>query len=334
MSAIGRDHGQPGRMTVHECPIRRRKVRVTRAGRVRFTVRFIAGLCLCWSCSTAARCDDSGIMAPGAHLEKLAGGFEFTEGPATDAKGDIYFTDQPNDRIMIWSVDGKLSTFMRPCGRSNGLCFDAQGNLWACADEKNELWRISRAGKATVVVKSYHDKLLNGPNDVWVRPDGGLYITDPYYKRDYWKRGPIEQDCRAVYYLSPNHKKLMRVVSDMQQPNGIIGTPDGRTLYVADIDGNKTYAYDIQPDGTLANKRLFCELGSDGMTLDNEGNVYLTGKGVTVFDKTGKQIEHIDVPEAWTGNICFGGKNRHLLFITASKSIYGVHMRVKGVGSQ
>ncbi len=276
----------------------------------------------------------SGIIAPGATLEKLADGFLFTEGPATDAKGNIYFTDQPNDRIMKWSVDGKLSTFMHPCGRSNGLCFDAHGDLWACADEKNELWRITPAGKVTVVVKDYQGKLVNGPNDVWLRPDGGLYFTDPYYPRDYWKRGPIEQDCRAVYYLAPNHKDLTRVVSDMKQPNGIIGTPDGKTLYVADIDGNQTFGYDIQHDGTLTNKRLFCELGSDGMTIDNEGNVYLTGHGVTVFDKTGKQIEHIDIKEDWTGNICFGGKDRHLLFITASKSIYGLRMRVKGVGSQ
>jgi gluconolactonase len=294
------------------------------------------GVCLVlsWIGAGIARPDASGIMAQGATLEKLSAGFDFTEGPATDAKGNIYFTDQPNDRILKWSVDGKLSTFMHPCGRSNGLCFDAKGNLWACADEKNELWRITPAGKVTVVVKQYQGKLLNGPNDVWVRPDGGLYITDPYYKRDYWKRGPIEQDCRAVYYLAPGHKELVRVVGDMQQPNGIIGTPDGKTLYVADIDGNKTYAYDINADGSLAGKRLFCELGSDGMTIDNEGNVYLTGHGVTVFDKTGKQIEHIDVPEDWTGNICFGGKDRHMLFITASKSIYKVDMRVKGVGSQ
>ncbi len=294
------------------------------------------GICLILACIGAgvARSDDSPIRAPGATLEKLAGGFIFTEGPATDAKGNIYFTDQPNDRIMKWSVDGKLSTFMHPCGRSNGLCFDAQGNLWACADEKNEMWCISPKGKVTVVIKDYQSKLLNGPNDVWLRPDGGLYFTDPYYKRDYWHRGAEEQDRHAVYYLTPDHKTLTRVVGDMKQPNGIIGTPDGKTLYVADIDGNQTYAYDIQPDGSLANKRLFCELGSDGMTIDNEGNVYLTGHGVTIFDKAGKQIEHIDVPEDWTGNICFGGKDRHLLFITASKSIYGVKMRVHGVGSQ
>ena len=274
------------------------------------------------------------IFAPGAKLEKLSGGFDFTEGPASDAKGNVYFTDQPNDRILKWSVDGKLSTFMQPCGRSNGLCFDSKGNLWACADEKNEMWSISPAGKVTVVFKEYQGKLLNGPNDVWLRPDGGLYFSDPFYKRDYWKRGPMEQDCHAVYFLTPDHKKLTRVISDMQQPNGLIGTPNGKTLYVADIDGNKTFAYDIQKDGSLTNKRLFCELGSDGMTIDNEGNVYLTGKGVTIFDKTGKQIEHIDIAEDWTANICFGGKDMHTLFITASKSLYGMKMRVKGVGSQ
>ena len=286
------------------------------------------------SLSTTVRADDASPIAPGAKLEKLAGGFAFTEGPAADAHGNVFFTDQPNDRIMKWGTDGKLSTFLQPCGRSNGLCFDAKGNLWACADEKNELWRIDLKGKVTVVVKDYKGKLLNGPNDVWVRPDGGIYLTDPYYKRDYWKRGPKEQDKEAVYYLSPDHKTLTRVADDLQQPNGIIGRPDGKILYVADIRGNKTYAYDIEADGTLKNKRLFCELGSDGMTIDDQGNVYLTGKGVTVFDKAGKRVEHIDVAEPWTANVCFGGKDRHTLFVTASKRLYGLRMRVKGVGSQ
>jgi len=235
---------------------------------------------------------------------------------------------------MKWSTDGKLTTFMKPCGRSNGLCFDAKGNLWACADEKNEMWRIDPAGKATVVIKDYEGKLLNGPNDVWLRPDGGLYFTDPYYPRPYWKRGPKQLPIEGVYYLAPDQKKLTRVVADLVQPNGIIGTPDGKTLYVADIGGNKTYAYDIQDDGTLANKRLFCKLGSDGMTIDDRGNVYLTGIGVTVFDRQGRKIEHIDVHEKWTGNICFSGKDRQTLFITASKHIYGLKMQVHGVGSQ
>jgi gluconolactonase len=276
---------------------------------------------------------ESKIIAPGATLQKLSGGFQFTEGPACDAEGNVFFTDQPNDRILKWSVEGKLSTFMQPCGRANGLSFDAKGNLWACADEKNELWRIGPGTNVTVVVKDYQGKLLNGPNDVWLRPGGGLYFTDPYYKRPYWKRGPKEID-ECVYYLGPDEKTLVRVIDDLKQPNGIIGTPDGKTLYVADIGGHKSYRYTIEKDGALSGKQLFCELGSDGMTIDDEGNVYLTGKGVTVFDPSGKRIEQIDIAEPWTANVCFGGKDRHTLFITASKSFYSLQMRVKGVDSQ
>ena len=276
----------------------------------------------------------NGILDTGAKVEKLAGGFTFTEGPASDAAGNVFFTDQPMDRILKWSVDGQLSTFMQPCGRSNGLCFDNKGNLWACADENNQLWRISPAAKADVIVKDYGGKLLNGPNDVWIRPDGGIYFTDPLYKREYWKRGPMEQDGQHVYYLAPDHRRLVRVADDLNQPNGIIGTPDGKTLYVADIRDGKTYAYDIEADGTLSHKKLFCEMGSDGMTIDSVGNVYLTGKGVTVFDKTGKQIEQIAVEEPWTGNVCFGGKDKRTLFITASKGLYAIRTKTHGVGSQ
>src|SRR6266536_2771159 len=275
---------------------------------------------------------DSKIIAPGATLEKLAGGFEFTEGPAADKDGNVFFTDQPNDRIVKWSADdGMVSDWMKPCGRCNGTYFDKDGNLIGCADEKNELWSIAPDKKATVLAKDFGGKLLNGPNDLWIRPDGAIYFTDPLYKRAYWKRDPaMQQDGQHVYFLAADRAKLKRVTTDLKQPNGIIGTRDGKTLYVADIGAGKTHAYDVQPDGSLTNRRLFCELGSDGMTLDDEGNVYLTGRGVTVFDKTGKQIEHIDVPEPWTANITFGGKDRHLLFITASKSVYGLKMRVTG----
>src|SRR6266545_5557388 len=237
---------------------------------------------------------DSKIIAPGATLEKLAGGFEFTEGPAADK----------------------------------------DGNVFACADGKNELWLITPDKKITVLVKDFDGKLLNGPNDLWIRPDNGIYFTDPLYKRSYWQRDPkMQQDGQHVYFLAADRKGLKRVNTDLRQPNGIIGTPDGRTLYVADIGAGKTHAYDIQKDGSLTNRRLFCELGSDGMTLDDQGNVYLTGHGVTVFDKAGRQIEHIDVPEPWTANITFGGKDRQLLFLTASKSVYGLKMRVKGARS-
>jgi gluconolactonase len=277
---------------------------------------------------------ESKIIGPGENPQKLSGEFEFTEGPACDAEGNIFFTDQPKDRIMKWSAEGKLTTFLQPSGRANGLCFDNKGNLWACADEKNELWSIDSSGKHTVVVKEYKGKLLNGPNDVWLRPDGGLYFSDPFYKRNYWKRGPKEQDGEHVYYLAPDRKNLARVTEDLKQPNGLIGTSDGKLLYVADIGARKTYRFNIQPDGSLTEKKLFCEMGSDGMTIDSEGNIYLTGKGVSVFDPAGKKIEQINIPEGWTANVCFGGKDRQTLFITASKSIYGLKMRVKGVDSQ
>ena len=277
--------------------------------------------------------DATAVIAPGAKLEKLAGDFKFTEGPTCDKNGNVFFTDQPNNRIMKWSVDGKLSTFLQPAGRANGMFFDTQGNLIACADEKTELWSITPNGKHTVIAKEYEGKKLNGPNDVWVRPDGALYFTDPFYKRPWWDYDQRPQDGEHVYFLSVDRKTLKRVTTDLAQPNGIIGTPDGKTLFVADIRAGKTYAYDMQPDGPLTNKRLRCELGSDGMTLDAEGNLYLTGRGVIVFDKSGKQIAHIDVPEPWTANVSFGGKDHKTLFITASKGLYSIHTKYAGVNA-
>lgn len=273
-------------------------------------------------------------ITPGAKLVKLADGFKFTEGPTVDAEGNVYFTDQPNDRIHVWSTEGKLSTFLEPAGRSNGLCFDADGNLWACADGKNELWKIDvKTKKATVVLDKHAGKLFNGPNDLWVRPDGGVYFTDPFYKRDYWKRGPEEQDKRGLYFLPKKGALLARVDDDFGMPNGIVGTPDGKTLYVADIGKSKTYRYDIQDDGALKNRTLFCESGSDGMTLDDAGNVYLTGKGVLIFDKDGKKIDTIAI-EGWTANVCFGGIAMKTLFITAGKSLYSMEMTTKGAAKQ
>lgn len=304
------------------------------------TTRLALVAALAWVLPGAAAAADqdfsaSTVVAPGAKLEKLAGGFSFTEGPACDAAGNVFFTDQPNDRLHKWSVDGKLTTFMAPCGRSNGLCFDAKGMLIACADEKNEMWSIDPAtGKVTVLFKDFGGKLLNAPNDVWIRPDQGLYFSDPFYKRGYWKRGPSEMPAQQVFFVTADRKQLTPVISDLQQPNGLIGTPDGKTLYVTDIKAGTTWSYAINADGTVADKTKFCDMGSDGLTIDDQGNVYLTNKGVTVFDKTGKKIQHIEIPEGWTGNVCFGGKDRDLLFITASTSIYGLRMRVRGVGSQ
>ncbi|MCB1126446.1 MAG: SMP-30/gluconolactonase/LRE family protein [Verrucomicrobiae bacterium] len=272
------------------------------------------------------------ITAPGAQLELLTDTCKFTEGPAADVAGNVYFTDQPNDRILVWTVEDRLETFMQPCGRSNGMFFDRDGNLLTCADERNELWLIPLSKQPRVLVKEFDGKFLNAPNDLWVRPDNGLYFTDPLYPRTWWKHRDAEsqQAGQHVYYLTPDREQLKPVATDLEQPNGIIGTPDGKTLYVADIRAGKTYAYDIQPDGSLVGKRLFCEMGSDGMTLDQEGNVYLTGRGVTVFDQTGAKIQQIDGPKGWTANVCFGGKDHDTLYITANTRLYRIKTRVKG----
>jgi gluconolactonase len=270
------------------------------------------------------------VIAPGAKLEKLAGDFAFTEGPTCDTNGSVFFTDQPNNRIMEWSVDGKLSTFLQPAGRANGMYFDAQGNLIACADGHSELWSIAPDKKVTVLVKNYQGKYLNGPNDVWIAPNGAMYVTDPFYQRPWWDHDTMALGNEEVFYLSPAGKNLMRVTDDLKKPNGITGTPDGKKLFVSDIGAGRTWCYDIQPDGSLTNKTLFCKMGSDGITIDDEGDLYLTGQGVTIFDRNGRQINHIDVNERWTANVSFGGKDHKTLFITASESLYSIQMRVKG----
>jgi gluconolactonase len=285
---------------------------------------------LCFGLAFGQKKSLDDIIQPGAKVEKLAEGFLFTEGPAADAKGNVYFTDQPNDRIMIWSLSGKLSTFMQPCGHSNGLSFDKDGNLWACADQKNELWCIAPDKKITVIPSKYQNKPLNGPNDLWNDADGGVYFTDPYYKRTWWDHDTMPQVCQAVYYLAPDHKTITRIIDDLVQPNGIVGTPDGKTLFIADISGKKTWKYSIFKDGIIGNKKLFCEMGSDGMTIDVLGNIYLTGKGVTIFDKDGVNVGNITIPETWTANVCFGGKDMKSLFITASKSLYRIRTKIKG----
>lgn len=288
-------------------------------------------LSISWSGFGQGLSDSVSVVASGATVKKISDQFAFTEGPAVDKKGVIYFTDQPNDKIWKYDTDGTLSLYMDKTGRSNGLYFDKAGNLISCADEKDELWSISPDKKITVLMTDYKGQRMNGPNDLWIDPKGGIYFTDPYYQRDYWERKKPDIDGQKVYYLPKGQKEAILVDSDLMQPNGIVGTPDGRYLYVADIRANKTYKYEIKPDGTLANRQLHIAQGSDGMTLDGQGNLYLSGKGVTVYDPAGKKIGNIPVPSRWVGNICFGGKDRKTLFITATESIYTLQMKAKGV---
>jgi gluconolactonase len=271
----------------------------------------------------------SNIIADNAKLELISSQFAFTEGPATDKQGNVFFTDQPNNRIWKYSIDGSLSIFLENAGRSNGMYFDREGNLITCADEQNQLWQIGPDGKTKVLLNDFGGLHFNGPNDLWISPSSGLYFTDPYYQRDYWTRKASELSGQKVYFLEKNKKPVI-VADDLVQPNGIIGTPDGKYLYVADIGDGKTYRYKTVNDGKLVEKHLFASMGSDGMTIDEQGNIYLTGNGVTVYSKEGKLIVHIPVHEEWTGNVTFGGEENNMLFITASKSVYILKMKVKG----
>jgi len=267
-----------------------------------------------------------GVIVDEAEVEKLCGGFRFTEGPAVDAKGDIYFTDIPNSRIHKWSLDGAVSVFLEDTGRANGLYFDKVGNILACVGGRGELVSIDREGKVTVLASTYKGKKFNSPNDLWVDRKGGIYFTDPRNGN----RDNMPQDGECVYYLRGDGKEVVRVIADMVRPNGIIGRVDGKRLYVADHGGKKTYVYKIEADGTLSDKRVFAEQGSDGMTLDIRGNVYFTGKDVSVYNAGGEKIASIEVPER-PSNVCFGGKDKKTLFITARTSLYSLQMAVKGI---
>ena len=265
------------------------------------------------------------VVAAGASLIELAGGFQFTEGPAADAEGNVFFTDLRVSRIHRWSIDGKLTVYREDSGGANGLFFDSKGNLLACEGDRGRITSVDPQGKVTVLADQYNNKRFNKPNDLWIDPKGGVYFSDPVYGG-----ADIVQNGEHVYYIPPDRSSVIRVIDDMVRSNGLIGTRDGKTLYVTDAGARETYRYAIGDDGTLSNKTLFVSVGSDGMTIDTEGNVYLTENGVLVFDPSGKLIERIDIPNRPT-NVCFAGSDRQTLFITGRSTVHSIRTRVQGV---
>src|SRR3954470_5975071 len=302
--------------------------------------------------------DPFGWVSGGEHgqLVTLASGFSFTEGPAADRHGNVFFTDQPNDRIYRWDAGtGKVTLFLEGTGRANGMIFDREGNLIAASDMHGELWKIRPDGSHQVLIDNYRGKLLNGPNDVWINPtNGGIYITDPIFPRGYWDAGdprqqawePTHSEQAAqgkgghVYYLPAGAHQLVRVTSDAlgwesdAWPNGVVGTPDGKKLYVNKWAGDNhggTWVFDIKRDGTLSNMRKFTEWGGDGMSMDEEGNVYISnGTGVMAFDPHGNNILNIPIAGGATNNT-FAGRNGKLLFITGPVDrVTAIRMNVRG----
>lgn len=277
--------------------------------------------------SSMAVADDAKakLTAPGAEVKKLAGDFKFTEGPACDRDGNVYFSDIPNARIHKWSLDGKLSTVRKESGKSNGLYFDTHGNLFACEGGSRQLTKMSPTGDVEVLVDNYQGKKLNSPNDLWLDAKGNLYFTDPRYGNT----DDVEQNGMHVYYLAHGSKKVTRVVDNMKRPNGIVGTKDGKLLYVTDEGGNQTFVYNVDKPGSLGERRLIADKGSDGMTLDEHGNLYITNGSVWIYSPEGKLLQEIEGPEK-AANVCFGGANRKTLFITARTGFYSIKMRVAG----
>ena len=271
------------------------------------------------------------LVADGAEPLKLAGGFKFTEGPAAAPDGNLYFSDIPNNRIHKWDTAAKkLSTFLENSGGANGLYFSKEGDLFACQGDARRVtsFYLEDGAEKELVADQFDGRPFNKPNDLWIHPNEGIFFTDPNYGRK-----ELSQDAEHLYYVTPYRDQVFRVDDKLKRPNGIIGSPDGKTLYVADPGAGKTYRYTIEEgeEGALSDKKLFVESGSDGMTLDNRGNLYLTSGSVKVFNPEGKQIADLKFPER-PSNVCFGGKNGKTLYVTARTGFYSLDMKVAGAG--
>jgi gluconolactonase len=326
--------------------------------KILFSLGILCSLVIPFSCDDDETPSNTALIETDAQMVTLGSGYSFTEGPAVDKDGNVFFTDQPNDKIYKWNAaTGAITTFLEGTGRSNGMAFDKEGNLIACADMYGELWKIAPNGSHTVLVDNYEGKLLNGPNDVWINPvNGGMYITDPIFPRGYWEDDdPRKQDWEPthseqaatgkgghVYYLAPGATTLVRVTTDAgwnadSWPNGIVGTPDGKKLYVNQWSYNGSggiWVFDINEDGTLSNIKPFvpgldfC----DGMSMDERGNVYVSiNTGVAVYSPAGTKLVTIFTGGGATNNV-FAGSDQKTLFITGPPDkVNSLKMNVKGV---
>src|SRR4051794_30262868 len=217
----------------------------------------------------------SRIVPDGASIEKLVGGFQFTEGPVWDPAGFLLFTDINANQIKKWTPDGRVTTIRQPSAWTNGLTLDRQGRLIACEQENRRITRTEKDGTVVTITEQNGGKRFNSPNDVVVRSDGSLYFTDPNFGN------PWQQDLpyQGVFRISPAGR-LTLLADDFGEPNGLAFSPDEKTLYVDDSVRSHIRAFDVRADGTLANGRLFAPLKSrgsgaaDGMKVDVEGNVY------------------------------------------------------------
>ncbi|MFT5122918.1 MAG: gluconolactonase [Kiritimatiellia bacterium] len=292
--------------------------------------------------SVVAAEDQASVIAPGAQVEKLAGGMKFTEGPVwLPSEHKLVFSDIPNSKLMQWSKAAGLSVY-RESEQANGNILDLEGRIISCQHAARNVVRIESDGRITVLAAAYDGKRFNSPNDVAVRSDGTLWFTDP----PWGLTGPHELPGHWVFKWDPKTGKVEPVVKSLAMPNGIVFSPDETRLYIADTGGHprhpdpayhklpaRIHCYAVNEHGVLGEKLFEIEEGSDGMAVDVKGNVYTThGGSVHVFNADGKALEQIDVPEG-PANVCLGGDDYQTLFITARTSLYAVRVIHPGARS-
>jgi gluconolactonase len=272
-------------------------------------------------------------VAPGVAPELVQEGFVFTEGPVGTPDGGLYFSDIRPNRIYHLDPGGKISLVREQTNGANGLALTREGDLLAAEGEGKRISRRSRDGRVTTVTEGIAGKPFLSPNDVLVDANGGIYITDP------GPRPVVPGRTAYVYYLPAGAKEPIVIDDQIARPNGITLTRDGKTLIVNDTLGPTVYAYDVQPDGSVKNKRTFVQLrdipegkesGADGMAIDREGRLYVTTvAGVQVFDAAGKYLGTIKVPRQ-PANAGFAGPDKRVLYITAREGLYRINMLAQG----
>jgi gluconolactonase len=272
-------------------------------------------------------------IGPSGPVKKVQGDFAFTEGPAADAEGNLYFSDIPNNRIHRLSASGEMSVFVEPSGHANGLMVQG-GRLLACQMDGQIVSIDLKSKEVTVLAKEYNGNRFNAPNDLVIDRSGGVYFTDPRFRAP----EPWPQGKEAVYYRSAEGE-VKRLLDNLPAPNGVILSPDEKTLYVIPSMQKEMMAYPIEGPGNLGQGRVFCTLqqaegrdnsGGDGLTIDSRGNLYITsGLGLQVFDPQGKLLGIIRFPEQ-PANVTFGGKDSKTLYVTARTSLYSVEMEAQG----
>ncbi|MCG9133295.1 SMP-30/gluconolactonase/LRE family protein [Candidatus Poribacteria bacterium] len=279
------------------------------------------------------------LVDPEADIEQIATGCQFTEGPLWHATGQfLLFSDIPANKMRKWDADSGMTVFREPSGKSNGLTYDKGGHLLACEHANRRVSFTTADGEIITIAAHYQGKRLNSPNDIVVKSDGSIYFTDPPYglSAAYGVESEKELDFQGVYRLSADYETLTLLVDDFDRPNGICFSPDESILYINDTERMHVRAFDVQPDGTIANGRVFGEEEGDngkpdGMKVDVQGNVYLTGpNGIWVFAPDGTHLGIILVPER-SANLAWGGDDWKTLFITASTSVYRIACKVAGV---